>query len=620
MKEEQEKRKPKIFPVPFALGKIKENISITTNRTSELPKEEIINQIFQNHSKGNILEAEKYYQIFISQGFQDHRIFSNYGIILYSLGKLKDAELSLRKAIELKPNYAEAQNNLGIILKGLSKLQDAEWSYRKAIELKPNYAEAHYNLGITLQELNKLEDAEFSYRQAVEINPNYSNAHSNLGNLLRELRKLQDAELSTRKAISLNPNFAEAHLNLGNLLRELGKLQDAELSSRKAISLNPNFAEAHLNLGPLLINIGKLQDAELSTRKAISLNPNLAKAYFNLSTLNSSSENTSWEDQLFSESILNSQRKKNLVDIYFARANILEKKFHFSEASNNLKKANDLNRNIYGSDYSAIKKNINTFYQAWEKKKQKNTIYSRKFPIPIFIVGMPRSGKTITESILACNNKLIKDGESLTLEKAIKLYLSNKESSQNKSLSEIYFDQIEVNLDGKSFISTTTPYNLIYTGLTIRQIHKAKFIFCYRNPLDNILEIYKKNFGNRHTYSSSIIESANLWIKFYSIIEKYKEIYDSKIYFLSYDKLVTNTKEETKNLINWLEWRNDNKYLEPKIDPTTLKITDKLNSKIINKNELSNWKNYKDLLKPAIDIFNNNTKFKNLFQQYENKF
>ena len=95
-----------IFPVPFSL-EIQENITITTNNTSSKPsKEQIINQAIYFHQKGNIQEAIKYYQYLINQDFKDHRIFSNYGVILKSLGKLKEAELSQRKAIHLNPNFA----------------------------------------------------------------------------------------------------------------------------------------------------------------------------------------------------------------------------------------------------------------------------------------------------------------------------------------------------------------------------------------------------------------------------------------------------------------------------------------------------------------------------------
>ena len=115
--QEQELKKKitevKTFPVPFALGEKKEYITTTTNTPSKPSKEQIINQAFKFHSQGNISEAAKSYQHFISQGFNDHRVFVNYGAILICLGKLKEAELSTRKAIELKPDLAEAHANLG---------------------------------------------------------------------------------------------------------------------------------------------------------------------------------------------------------------------------------------------------------------------------------------------------------------------------------------------------------------------------------------------------------------------------------------------------------------------------------------------------------------------------
>ena len=108
----------KTFPVPFPLRKNQENI---TNTHSKPSKEQIINQALKFHSERNISEALKYYQYFINQGFKDHRVFSNYGIILKDLGKLKEAELSTRKAIQINPNFAEAHTNLGIILKDLGE-------------------------------------------------------------------------------------------------------------------------------------------------------------------------------------------------------------------------------------------------------------------------------------------------------------------------------------------------------------------------------------------------------------------------------------------------------------------------------------------------------------------
>ncbi len=170
----------KTFPVPFALGEIKENLTIGTNIPSKPSKDQIINQAIQFHLKGNIPEAKKYYQQLINEGCNDHRVFSNYGSILQSLGKLKEAEFSYRKAIQIKPDYADAHSNLGVLLRGLGKLKEAEVSTRKTIEIKPDFYKAHYNLGNLLKELGKLQDAELAYHKAIEIKPDYAEAYWNL--------------------------------------------------------------------------------------------------------------------------------------------------------------------------------------------------------------------------------------------------------------------------------------------------------------------------------------------------------------------------------------------------------------------------------------------------------
>ncbi|WP_269611098.1 tetratricopeptide repeat protein [Prochlorococcus marinus] len=268
--QKQEGSEVKTFTVPFALKESKENI---------------FNKARKLHQKGNIPEAVKHYQQIINQGCNDHRVFSNYGVILRGLGKLKEAELVTRKAIELNPDFADLHSNLGIILRDLGKLEEAELSTRKAIELNPDFTNAYANLGEILSNLGNLKEAELSTRKAIEIKPDSAMAHSNLGIILQDLGKSEEAELSTRKAIEIKSDYAEAHYNLGNILRDLGKSQKAELSYRKAIEIKPDYADAYCNLGNILRDFGKSQEAELSYRKAIKIKPDFAIALSNLGGL-----------------------------------------------------------------------------------------------------------------------------------------------------------------------------------------------------------------------------------------------------------------------------------------------------------------------------------------------
>ena len=291
-------------------------------------KEQIIYKAFKFHSEGNISEATKYYQSFIKQGFKDFRVFSNYGFILLGLGKFKEAELLLRKAIELKPDYAEA--------------------------------------------------------------------HLNLGNILQGLGNFKEAAISTQKAIELKPDFVIAYLNLGNILKNLGQLEKAEICLRKAIELKPDYAEAH----------------------------------YSISTLQYSNEDKIWRDQLFSDEILNKKSKKSQVDIYFARANILHKEKKYDDSSKFLQLANNLKFDLNPFNYENFLKKSRTLLLETDKKILKK-IELKNSPENIFIVGMPRCGSTLLESIISMNNNVYALGEVNILEES---YFEYKESKKRKEL------------------------------------------------------------------------------------------------------------------------------------------------------------------------------------------
>ena len=141
----------KTFKVPFSLRENQGHLTINTNTLSKPSKEEIINQAFKFHSQGNISEAAKYYQDFINQGFKDHIVFTNYGVILKNLGKLQEAEFLYRKAIELKPDLAEAHYNLGSILIDLGENKNAILCFEKTLEIRPWSIKALYGITHTCE-------------------------------------------------------------------------------------------------------------------------------------------------------------------------------------------------------------------------------------------------------------------------------------------------------------------------------------------------------------------------------------------------------------------------------------------------------------------------------------
>jgi protein O-GlcNAc transferase len=213
---------------------------------------------------------------------QNAAYYSNIGLAYQGLNKLVEAEASYRKALKLRPNYAEAYFNLANTLKLQGKLDDAIAGYQNALSLQSNYAQAYNNQATVLQLQNKPNEAIALLQKALVIAPEYAEAHNNLGNVLKEQGRHAEATVSFQKALSISPNSAEIHYNLGIVLSALGKFDEAIQSYQKAIALRPDYVEAHNNLGIAYKESGQLDLASACYQKAIALNPGYVEAHNNL--------------------------------------------------------------------------------------------------------------------------------------------------------------------------------------------------------------------------------------------------------------------------------------------------------------------------------------------------
>ena len=466
-----------------------------------------------------------------------------------------------------------------------------------------------FDEALKLHSAGRITDAIKNYNFLLNKGFSDPQLFANYGDILKGIGKLKNAELAYQKAIELKPDFAELHSNYGTILRDLGKLKDTELAYQKAIELKPDFAEFHFNLGSILKDLGNLKDAELSFRKAIELKSNFARAYFSLSSLKYSKEDSKWIKILFSENILKKLNNIEKIDIYFARANILHKEKNYKKSTRNLKLANNLKLEIYKSNSEyLITKSKNLLIESAREQLIQNK--EAKSPESLFIVGMPRCGSTLIESILSINNKVTDLGEINLLEKA---FLINKRKDQNKSLSEIYFQEIK-NLKG-NFKTTTNKwlYNYQYSGIILNNIPNAKIIHCFRHPLDNILSISRANFARGNSYSSSLKDCAKVYLDQELTMQEYKKRFSSNIYDLNYDLLVINPKKIIKNLITWLKWEWQEIYLSPELNKRSVLTGSNVEIRSpINSRSIGGWQNYKDMLTPAIKILKINERYKDI--------
>ena len=178
-----------------------------------------------------------------------------------------------RKALEIKPDYADAQANLGNVLARRGRTNEAILCYERALQLKPDFASAHNGLGNALSDLGRADEAERQFQKALEIDPNFAEAHNSLGSILTRRGRVDEAAAEFRKAVELKPDFAEAHDNLGLTLNSLGRVDEAAAEFRRALQLKPDFAEAHGNLGGVLYLQDKLAEAMVHFQKHLELDP-----------------------------------------------------------------------------------------------------------------------------------------------------------------------------------------------------------------------------------------------------------------------------------------------------------------------------------------------------------
>jgi len=259
------------------------------------------------------------------------------GNIYLNLSKNKEALKAYDKAIEIKPDFAEAWYNKGVALAKLGRYNEALKAYDKAIKIKPDYSKAWYNKGNTLVNLDRYDEALKSFDKAIEIKPDDAKAWFGKGAILDILGRYDEALKSFDKAIEIKPNYADAWYGKGVALAKLDRYDEALKSSDKAIEIKPDFAEAWVGKGVALSNLDRYDEAIKAYDKAIEINPNYADAWFNKGLL---LDDFGSSDEAFKAIY------KSIVlhaDAWYKKARVFSLKGDKENALKNLRKAIELN-------------------------------------------------------------------------------------------------------------------------------------------------------------------------------------------------------------------------------------------------------------------------------------
>ncbi|MBF0195974.1 MAG: tetratricopeptide repeat protein [Magnetococcales bacterium] len=535
------------------------------------------------------------------------------GFAMQNQGSLDEAVVYLEKAIAIKPDFYEAYNNLGNTFLAQGELEKAEGSYHKSLSINSNYHEALNNLGNALLAQGKLDEAIESYKQAISINSNYVEALSNLGNALQELGKLDEAIKSYTKAVDINPDFAEAYFNLGNIKSLQNKLDEAIIFYRKAIAIKPGFVEVYGNLGNLLNDQGKFDEAIEVYQQAMAIDPEFLNVYASITGIKSYT--SALEIQKLQTLLANSTTNKDKSLLNFTIGKAMLGAENGSDAIKYYLEGNRIHRATFNYDIADTKKTFNSFIKHFDKKFFKTRRgFGAEDGTPIFILGMPRSGSTLIEQILASHPDVYGAGELSFFEDGLLQSLAVKSVgnipkkalalslNDTKKLGSKYIENIRKIEGNSKYIIDKMPSNFLYIGMIRLLLPNAKIIHSVRSPQDTCFSIFRENFIHFHPFAYNLTELGQYYRLYSKIMAHWHNLFPGAIYDIHYEKLTSNQEEETKKLLKYcdLGW-NDNCLQFYK---TARNVRTSSNFQVrqpMYTSSVNGWKRFEKQLQPLVD-------------------
>lgn len=485
---------------------------------------------------------------------------------LYKQGRLQECLTQCEALAKQFPNEPITANLLGAVYVALGQVEQAIASYTRALQSRPDFAEAHSNLGDAFNEVGKTEEAIASYQKAVRLKPDLVVAQTNLGAALIQKGESEAAVLNLTKALQLEPDLAEAHNNLGMALNDLGKPEKAVSSLNRALQINPNFAEAHNNLGATLNSLGEPDEAITSHNRALQINPAFAKAYRFLSTVKTFRDSDPQLRQM--QQLLEQQdlSEKDQTDLNFALAKAHEDigdydgAFSYLEEGNRLRKA-ELDYQVSSTQalFTRIKE---TFSNEAPVLRDPEEPDSRGRQRPIFVLGMPRSGTTLVEQILASHTQVYGAGELVLLGQSVKsVNWASMQLNADRLLDirKSYFSGLEKIGASELYITDKMPTNFWWIGFIVSAFPDASIIHVKRDARATCWSNYKHYFsGKGHAYAYDLQDVTEYFKMYIDLMAFWHELFPGRIVDLEYESLTENQEDESRRLLKQagLQWED----------------------------------------------------------------
>jgi tetratricopeptide (TPR) repeat protein len=570
----------------------------------------------QHHQNNNFTDALKIYEEILNIDSTHFETIFFLGTLKAQTKKFKEAKELLKKAIEIRPEIPDLYNNIGLIFREIKDFDQSLRSFKKAIQINPEYAIAFNNLGIVYKDLDNIDKAEKNFLQSIKLNPNNSDPYNNLGIIYNDENQTDKAKDFFYKSLKINPKNLQTLNNLGNLYKNIGQIEKAEKYFFKALDVNSKFFETYNNLMVMYerTNLNdKLKEMINKTNEVFSSN-NITKLFLGhyLFKIKKFSESIECLNQInFSENQLNRERLRCLI-----LAKNYDKLSNANQAFNFFKKTNEINlsqkKNDINKDHTLniITKRIefynNENVSNWSLNYQDNQNCK-----PIFLIGFPRSGTTLLDTILRSHPSIQVIEEKPLVEKLI-ISIDKQIDSDFKNLKNLNQNQIKIlqnqyceNLLKYTDTASNTqifidkmPLNIIHIGEIIRVFPNAKFILALRHPCDSVLSCYMQSFKLNNAMANflDIENAANIYNEVMKLWIQYTKLFSINLHVVKYEDVINNfniTIKDTLNFLN-LSWTNDVEKFYETADKKRLISTpsyDQVNQPIYL-DSLYRWKKY----------------------------
>ena len=536
-------------------------------------------------------------------------VHNNLGITLRELGLWEDALEHFRRAVQLEPNYPLARTNLGQLLLDRGQPAEAESHCREAVRLQPDLAAAHHNLGNALLALGRPVDSRSAYLEAIRLDGNLAISHAHLGLVLHQDGELNDALVWLKNAVELepsNPDFRQylaelyaereepaaaipcweqlltldsnrpsAHHGLGLALSEEGRSAEARQCYREALRLKPDFAAAQMSLGALHEEIGELDEAETAFRKSLRLQPAFALPHARLATMLRgklpAADEAGLEERLADPQLGDGPRARLL----FALGHALDARGEYARAAQCLRQANALSlemnrkrKRAYVADEHErfVEKLQSVFGSEFFARTREAGLDTRR---PVFIFGLPRSGTTLVEQVLASHSHVFGAGELRLARQTFEAIPSTLGSPDAPVACVPNLDPdavhrlAERHLEGLSALANSPagrivdkmPDNYLYLGLLAALFPRATFIHCRRDLRDVAVSCWMTDFRSIR-WANEPESIASRFRQYRTLMEYWQTVLPVPVHEVIYEHLIDDFETEAHRLLSscGLDW------------------------------------------------------------------